>query len=228
MYFPILRGRQFELIALRELVESNLIGKRIVPIIEPVKPTSTLISTLVSFRKIMAPVAVIRNPHVGDMITELNNAANNALREKFFAEIDKNAFISTFYIDNEDGISKFSLAQKNITPKESIAICKDKDSLTKYSSIYNNEGALYTLIYDDRSLRRAISGNKVILSDNFKRKERNTEYLQKVDEVFTEDNVYYTDEGYVGFSDYSIICLAHPGSCYSLSDMVSLLNQKQK
>lgn len=26
MYFPYLRGRQFELIALRELIEKNLIG----------------------------------------------------------------------------------------------------------------------------------------------------------------------------------------------------------
>lgn len=31
MYFPYLRGRQFELIALRELVEDGLIGENIIP-----------------------------------------------------------------------------------------------------------------------------------------------------------------------------------------------------
>lgn len=36
MYFPYLRGRQFELIALRELIENNLIGNHIYPVIEPV------------------------------------------------------------------------------------------------------------------------------------------------------------------------------------------------
>ena len=46
MYFPYLRGRQFELIALRELLEDDLIGNKIVPIIEPIKPTSTLAKTL--------------------------------------------------------------------------------------------------------------------------------------------------------------------------------------
>ena len=46
MYFPYLRGRQFELIALRELLEKRLIGDKIVPIIEPVKLTSTLVKTL--------------------------------------------------------------------------------------------------------------------------------------------------------------------------------------
>ncbi|HEY9169416.1 MAG TPA: sce7725 family protein [Lutibacter sp.] len=47
MYFPYLRGKQFELIALRELCalfpeELNKIS----PVIEPVKASSTLNSTL--------------------------------------------------------------------------------------------------------------------------------------------------------------------------------------
>ena len=46
MYFPYLRGRQFELIALRELVENKLIGKHIYPVIEPVNLSSTLTKTL--------------------------------------------------------------------------------------------------------------------------------------------------------------------------------------
>ncbi|WP_153052429.1 sce7725 family protein, partial [Streptococcus suis] len=46
MYFPYLRGRQYELIALRELLENDTLSKRVVPIIEPVKLSSTLINTL--------------------------------------------------------------------------------------------------------------------------------------------------------------------------------------
>ena len=49
MYFPYLRGRQFELLALRELLEKGRIGKKIIPIIEPVKPSSTLLKTLECF-----------------------------------------------------------------------------------------------------------------------------------------------------------------------------------
>lgn len=43
MYFPYLRGRQFELIALRELLEGKRISEKVIPIIEPVKPSSTLL-----------------------------------------------------------------------------------------------------------------------------------------------------------------------------------------
>ena len=45
MYFPYLRGRQFELIALRELLEGKRISEKVIPIIEPVKPSSTLLKT---------------------------------------------------------------------------------------------------------------------------------------------------------------------------------------
>ena len=39
MYFPYLRGKQFELIALREFATQHPNAEKIVPIIEPVKST---------------------------------------------------------------------------------------------------------------------------------------------------------------------------------------------
>lgn len=49
MYFPYLRGRQFELIALRELLENDRMSEKIIPIIEPINPSSTLLKTLKCF-----------------------------------------------------------------------------------------------------------------------------------------------------------------------------------
>lgn len=46
MYFPYLRGRQYELIAIRELIEKGKLSSFVVPIIEPVKLSSTLSNTL--------------------------------------------------------------------------------------------------------------------------------------------------------------------------------------
>lgn len=43
MYFPYLRGRQFELIAIRELIEKSLLSKNAMPVVEPVKLSSALI-----------------------------------------------------------------------------------------------------------------------------------------------------------------------------------------
>ena len=72
MYFPYLRGRQFELIALRELLESERIGQEIIPIIEPVKPSATLLKTLECFVNHDREIAVVFNPAVGDFPKKIN------------------------------------------------------------------------------------------------------------------------------------------------------------
>lgn len=42
MYFPYLRGKQFELLALREFANKNASNRKIIPIIEPVKTHLTV------------------------------------------------------------------------------------------------------------------------------------------------------------------------------------------
>lgn len=46
MYFPYLRGRQYELLALRELATNHLLGDYVTPIVEPVKLSPTLVNTI--------------------------------------------------------------------------------------------------------------------------------------------------------------------------------------
>ena len=71
MYFPYLRGRQFELIALRELIENGLIGDKVIPIIEPIKPTSTLAKTLSIYSEKQHLHALVVNPVVGEFIPKI-------------------------------------------------------------------------------------------------------------------------------------------------------------
>ena len=72
MYFPYVRGKQYELLALRELVLNNKMGNKIIPIIEPIKPSSTLIKTLESFIEKKQHVIIISNPIVGSFVKELD------------------------------------------------------------------------------------------------------------------------------------------------------------
>lgn len=71
MYFPYLRGRQFELIALRELAEKGVLSSRIMPIIEPVKLSSTLIKTIQAYGVNNKKIAIITNPKVGSFNSPL-------------------------------------------------------------------------------------------------------------------------------------------------------------
>lgn len=66
MYYPILRGKQNELLALRELVEANVLGNY-TPIIEPVKNNfSSLIKAIEELNKKGIEPVVIVNPDKGD------------------------------------------------------------------------------------------------------------------------------------------------------------------
>ena len=68
MYFPYLRGRQFELIALREYAHQYGTINKVIPIIEPVKKTFN--SMKLALPKLMEgniKFALILNPQVGEI-----------------------------------------------------------------------------------------------------------------------------------------------------------------
>lgn len=68
MYFPYLRGKQFELIALREISQFVEFKDLISPIIEPVKETSvTLIKTVQILLSNNQNFNLVINPQVGDI-----------------------------------------------------------------------------------------------------------------------------------------------------------------
>jgi hypothetical protein len=75
MYFPYLRGRIYELLALRELAANDSLGKFVVPVIEPVKLSPTLNKTISEYVRVKHPLAVIENPVVGSFIKELEKSA---------------------------------------------------------------------------------------------------------------------------------------------------------
>lgn len=68
-YYPILRGRQNELLAIRELAEQDKL-RYVVPIIEPIKSSNTLIKTLVEAFGSGATVGIVLNPVLGSFLSD--------------------------------------------------------------------------------------------------------------------------------------------------------------
>ncbi|RLA08165.1 MAG: hypothetical protein DRQ51_03275 [Gammaproteobacteria bacterium] len=77
MYYPYLRARQFELIALREYAQQRGNNNFITPIIEPVKKTFASFKLAIPLlSKNDVKFALILNPQVGEL-------KNNKVRENF-------------------------------------------------------------------------------------------------------------------------------------------------
>ncbi|WP_125706534.1 sce7725 family protein [Lacticaseibacillus daqingensis] len=62
-YYPLIRGRQYDLLALTQLVKQ--LAPTIIPVIEPVKDTPSLARCVAAFSKAHHPLFVIQNPAVG-------------------------------------------------------------------------------------------------------------------------------------------------------------------
>ena len=204
MYFPYLRGRQFELIALRDLINNDCINSSLIPIIEPVKPTATLLKTIEAFVSKNREIAVILNPEVGDFIAKLAElrAENSKLANGLLNLIENNDKVIKSYIMNKDS-AEFLSHDNNRENK--LIINRDRDCLNDFLDVYERDMPRFTLIPDDRAFRRMVKDSKVLLEDCFNKKVRNVDYLDNEDEFFSDNHIYFKEENLVGFSDYSIV-----------------------
>ena len=45
----------------------------------------------------------------------------------------------------------------------------------------------------------------MLLENRFNKRDRNYDYIEVDDEPFSEDHLFYEEDGYVGFADYSVV-----------------------
>lgn len=201
MYFPYLRGKQYELIALRELIEKGLISNNILPIIEPVKLSPTLDKTIDIATTSNFKLALIFNPQVGDVTRKREKINSN-----YLSRVTNNSLLYG-YITNErmyDDISIF-IDQNDHTNNQILLVHINDKYADEYRNTFSNEPPIYNLIPDQRSYSRKVSENRVIFEDRFTIQKRNADYAEKDDEFFSEDHLYYSADRFLGFSDYCTI-----------------------
>lgn len=200
MYLPYLRGRQYELLAIRELLENSLLGIHVIPVIEPIKLSFTLLKTLESFRDAHQLIAVVQNPQVGNFSGEMDVAKEtDPLKLKYFTCVAEPNLIHAFYVTPR------LLDEPPKVPREQLMLIhQDKNLLDDYTQYLLGDPATYQLVPDARTFR-PIRKNRVIIDDPFRKQVRNADYADKSDEFFSAEHRYYHDDGFVGFSDYSIV-----------------------
>ena len=205
MYFPYLRGRQFELLALRELIKMDLLSKHILPIVEPVKGSSTLVSTVQTFTTAERELGIVVNPQVGTFNMDLRNEKNKPTKDNLY-ELMKDTHIVRFFCANAQlpmYIEK--LKEKKIAINQVGAICSSPDNISYYEEAFLTAHPRFSFIPDESAFRRRIRNNRVLFADRFGKQSRNTDYSENEDEVFSSDHLFCYEDGYVGFSDYSVI-----------------------
>ena len=195
MYFPYFRGRQYELLALRELAQNNLLGDKVIPVVEPIKISPTFAGTVKTFQDKQKQLALILNPNVGDIADD--TAINLVL--PFISE----GIIPSAIMGKNASKAIEAVLAKDMFKTDILAIMTNRDYIAKYSEVFIDSPPKFTLFPDERSIRRAINTGKVMFEDKFKKQDRNADYLEE--EFYSDDHLYFEEEGFAGFGDYSIV-----------------------
>jgi len=205
MYYPYLRGRQFELIALREFAGCRGEKNNVIPIIEPVKKTFNSM-------KIALPVlvnanvkfALVLNPQVGEIteISQIIDGLGDCLT-------GQDIWIPAFIVSNNyDSIHKLIIETGY---EEVMIICTGETDTSNenFNNLILFDSVKYIVItQENRTLKRTLSNldkSLIRLDDKFSGQKRNSDYLEMSEEKFSEEHLFYRDEGYKGFSDYTVI-----------------------
>ena len=205
MYFPILRGRQFELLALRECVSKEILSKQIIPIVEPVKASSTYTKTVDSFIKAGRPIAIVRNPQVGSWDRDINKESSSKINDLVSEQFKDPNVISSLYVTPSLSSDIGIVTQDGISVDSLIFLCVNPEFVDNYGDVIGDDIPRYNVIPDKSEFRRRIRPNRVMCEDHFPKQMRNIDYSEIETEFFSSDHLYYMEDGYKGFSDYSVV-----------------------
>ena len=204
MYYPFLRGRQFELIAIRELASENSTQGVIIPIIEPVKKSnSNLIIAERILRDNQQKAYLIINPLVGETIGDQYTVLD------FIAELNSNVFLPAFHYRTNSEYIQRCIDQFNLRNCMLIGSNEISPDDEGFQALLLSDQITHITIEDpdrNRSLKRYIYGTGkqfIRLDDFFERQPRNSNFLDIESHRFSEEHSYFNQDGYHGFSDYT-------------------------
>lgn len=207
MYQPYLRGKQFELIGIRELTIRVLSPNKtkVSPIIEPVKDSSTLKTTLKELINNDINFTIIVNPQVGKFkdIDAIFEAIRNSVGNS------KNYQIGIIFHNKSNHIKEIEVLQKyaDIAPSLTIIHNAAFDNITEillgYQQYFQIKYNVINLSATSKRYHRNFDeSTRVELDDYFDAQTKNSDYLKVDESNFSEEHLYYREEGFIGFSDY--------------------------
>lgn len=209
MYFPYVRGRQYELLALRELASNNLLGDYVIPIVEPVKLSPTLVNAMAEYVKSQHSIAIIRNPAVGTFLKDWKDVKDDSkeaeYKQKFSDQYADPLIIKSIIIQRNVQSLLEHWDKQGVDKSELLVINTDREFLDLYEQSFEGIVPKYALMPDESVFRRRVRHHKVLLDDKFEKQNRNADYQETTDEFFSDDHLFYKDDGFIGFSDYSVI-----------------------
>jgi len=203
MYCPYFRGKQYELITVREMAPIQAAaGFR--PIIEPVRESlSGLHKALAAVAEADGHAIVIVNPHHGDLSDE-GEPLTKLLEEEFadFPRISAGILL-THEMTTDDALECLNAHAKHSPAFIHAGFTDGKGLAAKLGKPRKKQWHIFSERSGGKLYQKHFSGTyRVLLKDGFEKK-RNRDYAPV--ESFSDLHATYQDEGMDGFGDYLIV-----------------------
>lgn len=206
MYYPYLRARQFELIALRELAAEEKTQNVILPVLEPVKSSNNNLNLLHKVLQEHDQAAyLIVNPLVGEV------TGDSVHYLEYLNSLDGLMFRPAFHFRNNAEYIRQSVSANKLSA--CMLICQGDVSADdpEFSTLMELTEIAAVNVEDpgknrslDRFLRR-LEKDYIRLDDLFEKQTRNVVFLNIPAHRFSEEHLYFDEEGFKGFSDYTVL-----------------------
>lgn len=207
MYYPFLRGKQYELILLRDNV-AFLKKNNVHPIIEPVKSNTTALKkALLALGKEGVEHTLIVNPQVGDYSSDYlhkNDFLYDILQENTTLSIGYLLHAKTELKEVESFLANRNLSSISLihygfsNAKDLIKTIGGNGKIKRHIFIDNlTSRKLYQLQFKHDNVLR------ILIRDGFRLQKKNADYPPS--EHFSDLHITYSDEGMDGFGDFLIV-----------------------
>ncbi len=229
MYHPYLKGKQNELILLRE--NAKLISDSfMIPIIEPVKKnTAPLNKAIQSLMQENVEFIVTINPKHGDYKSNPLPLIENALNiigdyEKFSMAyiVDANSSLLNVkdFLNEHTNKSIVFIHNGFPKPKELAELLSEFENIKKH--IFMDNQKRYQRLFKNQNIER------ILIRDGFEKRDSNGQYPN--DESFSELHLTFDEEGMNGFGDFLIAGDTYSesgGPAYNVAIHLTYLNEDE-
>ncbi|MBN8675411.1 MAG: sce7725 family protein [Chitinophagales bacterium] len=208
MYFSYLRCKQFELLALKEIAPRLDNASLISPILEPVKvSTSAFERAVESLVGREMNFTIIVNPLHGEFVED-----NNGIFEMINNKLQTyDNFQIGILLHGRVQLPQITASLQLLASPRGLTLVhidrvNDLEELAVWGLDKDIRYNLYGENFPVRRYRDIIAADtKVLLEDKFKPQVKNANYLNVPDEFFSDDYLYYEQDGFIGFGDYLTI-----------------------
>lgn len=203
-YFPFLRGKQNELMALRELADEIATNGHLTPIIEPVKNNPNTRISLDRFTQVSMPFLLICNPMHGEFVNRVDDLFSELI-ENDLMEYDNWTPVIQVGRDTRPGeVSEFldrydrylvAALYQGLPSNPETRTLLERNSFERHLFVGNRVENAYVNGIEQSA--------RVMIVDRFHRQVRNADYPER--EFFSDMNTPSGNPDRLCFGDFSMV-----------------------